>query len=105
MVVEKKSLVSVLRVGGPWDSGSIAALLKLGFVQELTVDGVKVSTPGHVYVKYEDEKNAVALRDKVLGVIEPFNQKGSPIKNYVIVSEDLAPLLIDSKFVKTLQAK
>jgi hypothetical protein len=86
-------LVSVIRTGGDWDVPAVKTLVQLGFCQELEVEGQPIPTPKHVFVKYDYGDNPAAIRDSVLNRIEPFNKKNPNIKTYVVVTEDLVPLI------------
>jgi hypothetical protein len=92
---QKKSLVSVFRTGGEWDEPAIKMLKEMGFSQELPVGDERVPTPKHVFVKYEYGKDPNALRDAILDRIEKTIKKGSKAKTFVVITDDLVPLLVD----------
>lgn len=87
-------MVSVFRSEGEWDENGIKTLREMGFSQELDVDGKPIKTPKRVFVKYDRADDVNQLRDMVLDKMEKVVKKGSKDKVYVVVTDDLVPLVV-----------
>lgn len=87
-------LVSVFRQEGEWDSQGIKTLREMGFSQELDVNGKAVATPHGVFVKYDRSKDPSELRDKIMDKIEDNISTPEGERVYVVVSDDLVPLMV-----------
>jgi hypothetical protein len=96
----KKTLVSVFRREGEWDEKCVKVLREMGFTQELPVEGESVPTPKHVFVKYDRGASPAAMRDAVLDRLEKVLPKEDKSKVYVVVTDDLVPLLVEEVAAK-----
>ncbi|MDR3317065.1 MAG: hypothetical protein LBS68_03305 [Puniceicoccales bacterium] len=90
----KKFLISVFIQGGKWTNESVKCLEKMGFSQEISIGGNLHPIPEHVFAKYDGGKNLEKTRDEILDKVERTIKKGSGTKVYVVITDDLVPLLI-----------
>jgi hypothetical protein len=90
---KKRFLISVFNGGGKWHEDGVKCLKELGFTQQLKVGEKFLPTPAHVFVKYETGEDPSVLRDRILDRIEKTVKKGETSKVYVVVTDDLAPLI------------